>query len=61
MPFAAIGAVFFAIGIFWFGWSGNYSSVHWIVPTIAGTFVGFGLLMIFMQLIMYIIDGYLML
>jgi DHA1 family multidrug resistance protein-like MFS transporter len=61
MPLAAVGAVFFAVGIFWFGWSGNYQRIHWIVPTIAGVFIGFGLLMIFMQLIMYIIEGYLML
>jgi MFS transporter, DHA1 family, multidrug resistance protein len=61
MPLAAVGAVVFAIGILWFGWSGNYRSVHWIVPSIAGAFVGFGLLLIFMQLIMYIIEGYLML
>lgn len=61
MPLAIIGATSFAIGIFWLGWSGNYPRVHWIVPSIAGVFVGFGILTIFTQLILYIIDGYLML
>ena len=61
LPLAMIGGVIFAIGIFWFGWTGAYRSVHWIVPTIGGVFIGFGLLSIFMQLIMYIIDAYLML
>ena len=61
LPLACVGAVIFVIGLFWFGWTGNYESVHWIVPTIAGVFIGFGLLGIFMQLIMYIIESYLML
>ena len=61
LPLAIVGAVVFTIGLFWFGWTGNYRSVHWIVPTIAGVFIGFGLLGIFMQLIMYIIESYLML
>lgn len=49
------------IGLFWFGWTGAYHQVHWIVPTIAGVFIGYGLLAIFMQLIMYMVDAYLML
>ena len=61
LPLAVVGAVVFAIGLFWFGWTGAYHSVHWIVPTISGVAIGFGLLSIFMQLIMYIVDAYLML
>jgi MFS transporter, DHA1 family, multidrug resistance protein len=61
LPLVMVGGVFFSVGLFWFGWTGAYKSVHWIVPTIAGVFIGFGLLSIFMQLIMYIIDAYLML
>ncbi|KAI1620180.1 putative MFS multidrug transporter [Exophiala viscosa] len=60
LPLAAVGGVAFSVGLFWFGWAGAYKSVHWIVPTIAGVVIGFGLLSIFMQLIMYIVDGYLM-
>jgi MFS transporter, DHA1 family, multidrug resistance protein len=61
LPLAIVGGLVFTIGLFWFGWTGAFHQVHWIVPTIAGVFIGFGLLSIFMQLIMYIIDAYLML
>lgn len=40
-------------------YTGNYESVHWIVPTLSGLFTGFGLLAIFMQLFMYLVDAYL--
>ncbi len=61
MPLAIGGGVVFTIGLFWFAWTGNYESVHWIVPTLAGLFIGFGLLAIFMNLFMYLVDAYLML
>lgn len=60
LPFAAFSGVIFAIGLFWFGWTGNYRSVHWIVPTIGGSFIGFGILGVFIPLICYIMDAYLM-
>lgn len=49
LPYAAAGGVAFTIGLFFFGWTGNYRSVHWIVPTLSGLFTGFGILAIFMQ------------
>jgi DHA1 family multidrug resistance protein-like MFS transporter len=61
LPLAMAGGVVFSASLFWFGWTGAYPSVHWIVPTIAGVGIGFGLLSIFMQLVMYIVDAYLML
>lgn len=60
LPMVIVGGVFFAIGIFWFGWTGHYQSIHWIVPTLAGLFIGFGLLSIFLQALNYLIDAYLM-
>ncbi|OQU99908.1 hypothetical protein CLAIMM_05480 [Cladophialophora immunda] len=60
LPLAMIGGVVFTIGLFWLGWTGAYRTIHWITPTIAGVLVGFGLLSIFMQLVMYLIDAYLM-
>ena len=57
-----IGGVIFPIGIFWFCWTANYhDSVHWIVPTIAGSFIGYGLMAIFLPCFNYIIDSYLFL
>lgn len=61
LPLSIVGAVSFTIGLFWFAWTGNYESVHWIVPTLSGLMTGFGLLAIFMMLFMYLVDAYLML
>lgn len=51
----------FTIGIFWLMWTGNYNSVPWIVPTIGGAFIGFGLIGIFLTSFNYLIDAYLLL
>ncbi|KAA8909371.1 hypothetical protein TRICI_004537 [Trichomonascus ciferrii] len=60
LPGMILGALSFPIGIFWFCWSGNYAEhVHWAVPTVAGLFIGFGLLSIFLCAINYIVDAYL--
>ncbi|KXH36609.1 major facilitator superfamily transporter [Colletotrichum simmondsii] len=60
LPSVIAGGVFFAIGIFWFGWSGYRADVHWIVPTLSGLFTGFGLMSIFLQALNYLVDAYLM-
>ncbi|KAL5615200.1 hypothetical protein BROUX41_005257 [Berkeleyomyces rouxiae] len=60
LPSVIAGAVSFAIGLFWFGWSGYRSSVHWIVPTLSGIMSGFGLMSIFLQSLNYLVDAYLM-
>jgi DHA1 family multidrug resistance protein-like MFS transporter len=60
LPPVIIGGVSFAAGLFWFGWSGYKSSIHWIVPTLSGLFTGFGLLSIFLQSLNYLVDAYLM-
>lgn len=57
---AMLGAMAFPIGIFWFTWTGQYhEQVHWMAPTAAGVFIGFGLLSIFLGSINYIVDTYL--
>ena len=60
LPAACFGALLLPPALFWFGWTGNYASIHWIVPTLAGLFLGFGIYTIFLQLMNYIIDSYLM-
>ncbi|CAN6622758.1 polyamine transporter 1 [Trichomonascus vanleenenianus] len=60
LPGMIAGSIVFPIGIFWFTWSGNYAEhVHWIVPTLAGLFIGFGLLVIFQCAINYLVECYL--
>lgn len=62
LPPMMIGGFSFAIGLFWLGWSSHYpDKVHWMVPTVSASFVGFGILMIFLPCLNYIIDCYLML
>ncbi|KAK9239871.1 major facilitator superfamily domain-containing protein [Lipomyces kononenkoae] len=56
-----IGSVVFPIGLFWLTWSGAYHEhVHWSVPTVAGLFVGCGIILIFLTSLTYIIESYLM-
>lgn len=55
-----IGGLSFALGLFWFGWSGYRADIHWIVPTLSGLLTGFGLLAIFLQSLNYLVDAYLM-
>lgn len=60
LPIVILGGVSFAAGLFWFGWSGYTGRVHWIVPTLSGLCTGFGIFSVFLQLLNYIVDAYLM-
>ncbi|KAK9466137.1 major facilitator superfamily domain-containing protein [Lipomyces arxii] len=56
-----IGGIVFPIGMFWLTWAGAYHEhVHWAVPTVAGIFVGCGIIMIFLCSLTYLIEAYLM-
>ncbi|KAK6465964.1 putative transporter [Scheffersomyces coipomensis] len=60
LPPMMVGSFFFAAGIFWLGWAGDYADkVHWIVPTLGAGFIGYGLILIFLPCLNYIIDCYL--
>ncbi|KAL6703999.1 hypothetical protein ACN47E_008850 [Coniothyrium glycines] len=60
LPEVIAGGICFAAGIFWFGWTGYNPDIHWIVPTLSGLLIGFGLLSIFLQALNYLVDAYLM-
>ncbi|KAK9342400.1 major facilitator superfamily domain-containing protein, partial [Lipomyces starkeyi] len=60
LPLAMIGGIGFAATMFWFAWSAEYNSVHWIVPTIAGALLSSALLLIFVSYLNYLVDVYLM-
>ncbi|PHH88541.1 hypothetical protein CDD83_7408 [Cordyceps sp. RAO-2017] len=60
LPLAMIGGVGFAVTMFWLAWSAEYNSVHWIVPTLAGVFLSTALLLIFVSILNYLVDTYLM-
>ncbi|KAF1988651.1 MFS general substrate transporter [Aulographum hederae CBS 113979] len=55
LPLMFPGAIAMPVGLFWYGWSVQ-AHVHWICPIIGTTFVGFGLLMIFMAPNTYLVD-----
>lgn len=60
LPPMMVGSVFFAIGMFWMGWTGDFpDKIHWIVPTIGAAPVGIGLMTVFLPSFNYIIDCYL--
>lgn len=61
LPPAIVGDVSFAVGLFWFGWSGYTADIQWIAPTLSGLLTGFGLLSIFLQSLNYLVDAYLVL
>ena len=44
---AMIGAPALVVGAFWLGWTGEYASVHWIVPTLATIPIGASVSLIF--------------
>jgi len=61
LPPCIVGGIAFSAGLFWFGWTGWTTSIHWMVPIVAGGMVGFGIITIFMQCFNYLLDTYLQL
>ncbi|XP_014555505.1 hypothetical protein COCVIDRAFT_38703 [Bipolaris victoriae FI3] len=56
---AILGAVVFTVGLFWFAWTGFTNAIHWMAPTAAGVFIGFGVLCIFLPCFNYLVDAFL--
>lgn len=54
LPVAMVGGVLFPITMFWFAWTGEYDSVPWIVPTLAGIFLSTSILLIFVAYLNYL-------
>jgi MFS family permease len=57
LPPAIVASVLLPVGLFWFAWT-NGPSVHWIVPIIASAFFACGLVLVFLSLLNYLIDSY---
>ncbi|KAM3082580.1 Citrinin biosynthesis cluster MFS transporter mrr1 [Clarireedia jacksonii] len=57
LPPMILGSVILPIGLFWFAWTSN-PNISWVPQVIAGVFIGWGILMIFLQGLNYIIDVY---
>ncbi|KAH8894821.1 MFS general substrate transporter [Thozetella sp. PMI_491] len=54
------GGIAFAACNFWLAWAGEYTSVHWIVPTLAGVFLTTAMMLIFVSYLSYLVDTYLL-
>lgn len=57
LPPGAIGSVALPIGLFWFAWT-NQPSIHWIVCIIGTAPFGFGMVLVFLSCMNYLIDAY---
>ncbi|KAF7887264.1 uncharacterized protein EAF02_003911 [Botrytis sinoallii] len=57
LPPMMIGSVFFAAGLFVFGWT-SAPSIHWVAPCIGLIFMGFGFFTIFQSALNYLIDTF---
>ncbi|EEY16670.1 polyamine transporter 1 [Verticillium alfalfae VaMs.102] len=57
LPPAIIGSVLLPVGLFWFAWT-NGPEIHWVVSIIASGFFGAGLVLVFLSLMNYLIDSY---
>jgi len=52
-----LGSVCLPVGLFWFAWT-NYPSIHWSVSIIATAPFGFGMVLVFLSIMNYLIDAY---
>ncbi|KUJ20949.1 MFS general substrate transporter [Mollisia scopiformis] len=57
LPPAMVGSIFLPLGLFWFAWT-NYPSIHWSVSIIATAPFGFGMVLVFLSIMNYLIDSY---
>ncbi|KAB8338767.1 hypothetical protein FH972_021712 [Carpinus fangiana] len=57
LPPGMVGGLAIPIGLFWFAWT-NSPSIHWIVSILAGVPFGFGMVLVFLAIMNYLIDAY---
>ncbi|OJJ45975.1 hypothetical protein ASPZODRAFT_152227 [Penicilliopsis zonata CBS 506.65] len=58
LPPACFGSICLPVSLFWFGWTGNFESVHWIVPIIASGLFSVGGCLIFNCIFCYQTHAY---
>jgi len=54
---AMIGSPCLVIGIFWLGWTGQYTSVHWYIPALSTIFIGMSISLIFISFLVSFSHG----
>ncbi|KAJ8065196.1 hypothetical protein OCU04_005904 [Sclerotinia nivalis] len=59
LPPALLGSICLPVGLFWFAWT-NSPSIHWIVSIIGTAPFGFGMVLVFLSTMNYLIDSYIL-
>jgi multidrug resistance protein len=57
LPVTILGGIAIPIGLFWFAWT-SYPWIHWFPSVAAGAPFGFGMVLVFLGLMNYLIDAY---
>ncbi|KAF5019984.1 hypothetical protein F66182_7997 [Fusarium sp. NRRL 66182] len=57
LPPTLVGSILIPVGLFWFAWT-NGPDVHWIVCIIGSAFFSAGLVVVFLSLLNYLVDSY---
>lgn len=57
LPPTMVGSIALPIGLFWFAWT-NSPSIHWLASIAASVPFGFGMVLVFLSLMSYLIDAY---
>jgi multidrug resistance protein len=57
LPMCLIGGIALPIGLFWFAWT-NSPSLPWAASVVAAVPFGFGMVLIFLSIMNYLIDSY---
>lgn len=57
LPPAILGSILLPVGLFWFAWT-NGPEIHWAVCIVGSGFFAAGILLVFLPLLNYLIDSY---
>lgn len=57
LPMCIVGGIALPIGLFWFAWT-NSPSIPWAASVVAAIPFGFGMVLIFLSIMNYLIDSY---
>jgi multidrug resistance protein len=57
LPPTLVGSIALPVGLFWFAWT-NYPHIHWLASIAAGVPFGFGMVLVFLSVMSYLIDAY---
>ncbi|KAL4890055.1 major facilitator superfamily domain-containing protein [Aspergillus ambiguus] len=57
LPPCMLASIAIPVGLFWFAWT-NYASIHFLASIAAGVPFGFGMVLVFLGLMNYLIDAY---